>query len=369
MERERTGEKRIWNFNAGPAVLPLPVLEEIQRDLLALPGVGMSVLEISHRSRHFDAILGETEENLRRLLNLGDSHRVLFLPGGATLQFSMLPMSLLAREGARADYIVTGSWGALAVKEARKVGAVNLAWSGESEGHVRCPRPEELHFDPEAAYVHFTSNETIQGVEFFEEPPTGAVPLVCDASSDFLSRPLPMDRYAFLYAGAQKNAGPAGVTVVILREDLVARAPAGLPSMLDYRVHLAKGSAFNTPPVFPIYCVMLVTRWLLHEVGGLATVAAQNREKAERLYRVIDHSGGFYRGHARPEDRSVMNVTWRLPSEELEARFVAEAGQAGLGGLKGHRSVGGVRASIYNAMPTEGVEALALFMEDFLRRS
>lgn len=365
--------QRVWNFNAGPSVLPLPVLREIQSDLLALPGVGKSILEISHRSKHFQAILDEAEANLGRLLGLGDAHRVLFLPGGATLQFSMVPMTLLrsaagAEGSGSADYIVTGSWGAKAVKEAAKEGTARVAWNGSGEGYVRVPEAGETDLDPNAAYVHFTSNETIQGVEFFAEPEVGDVPLVCDASSDFLSRPLPMERYGLLYAGAQKNAGPAGVTVVIVREDLVERAPDGLASMLDYRNHIAKDSAYNTPPVFAIYALMLVTRWLLDEMGGLAGIEERNREKAERLYRAIDESGGFYRGHARPEARSRMNVAFTLAEPELETLFLTRAEEQGLSGLKGHRSVGGVRASLYNAMPPEGVSALIRFMDDFRRR-
>ncbi len=358
--------ERVWNFSAGPAVLPLPVLQEAQRDLLALPGVGMSVLEISHRSRWFDAILQETEANLRQLLNIPAHYRVLFLQGGASLQFAMVPMNLLGDRSA--DYILTGSWGEKAFQEALKVGRARIAWSGKNENFTRTPRPDELDIDPSAAYVHFTSNETIQGVEFQQEPPVGDLPLVCDASSDFLSRPLPIERYALLYAGAQKNAGPAGVTIVIIREDLLERVPPDLPAMLDYRLQAEHQSVYNTPPVFAIYIVMLVTRWLLNEIGGLERMQQLNRQKASLLYEVIDQSGGFYRGHAHPECRSVMNVTWRLPSEELEKAFVQEAQANGLYELKGHRSVGGCRASIYNAMPLEGVQALRDFMLDFMQR-
>ncbi|GBC92770.1 Phosphoserine aminotransferase [bacterium HR15] len=358
--------ERVWNFSAGPAVLPLPVLQEAQRDLLALPGVGISVLEISHRSKWFDAILEETEANLRQLLNIPAHYRVLFLQGGASLQFAMVPMNLLG-DGS-ADYIVTGSWGEKAFQEAVKIGKARIAWTGKSEHFVRTPRPDELDIDPNAAYVHFTSNETIQGVEFQQEPPVGEVPLVCDASSDFLSRPLPIERYALIYAGAQKNAGPAGVTIVIIREDMLERTPPNMPAMLDYRLQAEHKSVYNTPPVFAIYLVMLVTRWLINEIGGLERMQQINRQKASLLYEVIDQSNGFYRGHAHPECRSVMNVTWRLPNEELEKAFLQEAQAHGLYELKGHRSVGGCRASIYNAMPLEGVHALRDFMRDFLQR-
>jgi phosphoserine aminotransferase len=358
--------KRVWNFSAGPAVLPLSVLQEAQRDLLALPGVGMSVLEISHRSKWFDAIREEAEANLRQLLRIPDHYRVLFLQGGASLQFAMVPMNLLG--GGSADYIITGSWGEKAFQEAVKVGKARIAWSGKSENFTRTPQPNELDIDPNAAYVHFTSNETIQGVEFQQEPPVGDRPLVCDASSDFLSRPIPIERYALLYAGAQKNAGPAGVTIVIIREDMLERTPPNMPAMLDYRLQAEHQSVYNTPPVFAIYIVMLVTRWLLHEIGGLERMQQMNRQKASLLYEVIDQSDGFYRGHAHPESRSVMNVTWRLPNEELEKTFLQEAQAHGLYELKGHRSVGGCRASLYNAMPLEGVQALRDFMLDFLSR-
>lgn len=358
--------QRIWNFSAGPGVLPLPVLEEAQRDLIALPGVGASVLEISHRSKHFDAIIQEAEANLRRLLNIPDGYHVLFLQGGASLQFAMVPMNLLG-DGS-ADYIITGSWGQKAFQEAQRIGKVRVAWNGKEENFVRTPRPDEYQIDPNARYVHFTSNETIQGVVFPTEPQVGDVPLVCDMSSNFLSCPIDVSKYALIYAGAQKNAGPAGVTIVIIRDDLVQRAPENLPAMLSYRVQAENHSLYNTPPVFAIYIVMLVTRWLLHTIGGLERMEQINREKARLLYEVIDQSGGFYRGHAHPEHRSIMNVTWRLPTEALEKQFLQEAQAHGLHELKGHRSVGGCRASIYNAMPIEGVQALCAFMREFMAR-
>jgi phosphoserine aminotransferase len=358
-------EQRVYNFSAGPAMLPLPVLEEAQHHLLALPGVGMSVLEISHRSKWFDEILEAAESNLRRLLNLPEHYRVLFLQGGASLQFSMVPMNFLRGAGQSADYILTGSWSEKAIEEARREGSVRIAWDGKAEHYVRVPEPAELNLEPKAAYVHFTSNETIQGVEFQTEPDTGAVPLICDASSDFLSRPIPVERYALLYAGAQKNAGPAGVTIVIIRDDMLERVPDNLHTMLDYRSQAKTTSLYNTPPVFAVYLVMLVTRWLLDDVGGLDSMAALNRQKAQLLYDVIDQSDGFYRGHARSNSRSMMNVTWRLPDETLEQAFVRQAQARGLHELKGHRSVGGIRASIYNAMPPDGVQALRDFMMEF----
>jgi phosphoserine aminotransferase len=358
--------QRVWNFSAGPGVLPLPVLEEAQRDLLCLPGVGASVLEISHRSKHFDAIIQEAEANLRQLLSIPDHYHVLFLQGGASLQFAMVPMNLLG-DGS-ADYIITGSWGEKAIKEARLVGTARAVWNGKDENFIRTPHPDEYAIDPSARYVHFTSNETIHGVQFATEPPVGDVPLVCDMSSDFLSRPIDINRYALIYAGAQKNAGPAGVTIVIIRDDLVQRAPETLPAMLNYRVQAENKSLYNTPPVFAVYIVMLMTRWLMHTIGGLENMARINREKASMLYQVIDESNGFYRGHAHPEHRSMMNVTFRLPTEALEKQFLQEAEAHGLHELKGHRSVGGCRASIYNPMPIEGVRALCEFMREFARR-
>jgi len=357
--------KRVYNFSAGPAVLPMAALEEAQRDLLALPGVGSSVLEISHRSKAFTEIIRQAEANLRELLEIPEEYHVLFLQGGAQMQFGMVPMNLLRGTGRSADYILTGSWGNKAIHEAKTQGETRVAWDGKHDNYVRVPRQEELDLDPDAAYVHITSNETIQGVQFAAEPEVGEVPLVCDSSSDFLCRPVPVRRYGVLYACAQKNAGPAGVTIVIIRDDLLQDIPGGLPSMLNYRVMAEGKSLFNTPPVFSVYMVMLVTGWLLDEVGGLERMHELNRQKATLLYEVIDQSGGFYRKHAEPASRSIMNVTFRLPDAALEADFLKEAESRGLAALKGHRSVGGIRASIYNAMPLEGVEALRDFMLEF----
>jgi phosphoserine aminotransferase len=356
--------ERIFNFSAGPAVLPVPVLERAREEMLSLPGVGMSVMEISHRSKPFQAIIDGAESGLRELLGIPDGYRVLFLQGGASLQFSMVPMNFLP-EGGSADYILTGSWGKKALKEAKKVGSAAVAADMADSGYNRLPAQDELKLDPNAAYVHVTSNETIEGVEWKSEPEVGPVPLVCDASSDICSRPVDVSRYALIYAGAQKNLGPSGVTVVILREDLMAGARDGLATMLDYRTHAQNDSLYNTPNTWGIYILNLVCDWVKGE-GGLEAIHRRNEEKAGKIYEVID-STDFYRGHAAREARSNMNVTFRLPSEELEKKFAAEATAAGLDGLKGHRSVGGIRASIYNAFPAEGVDALTQFMREFER--
>ncbi len=362
-------EKRIFNFAPGPAMLPLPALEEAQRHLLALPGVGMSILEISHRSKVFAEILEQAEENLRRLLDIPQTYHVLFLQGGALLQFGMVPLNFLRGTGRSADYVVTGSWAKKAMEEAATQGQVRAAWDGKSTHYRQMPDQDELQLDPQAVYVHICSNETIQGIQYRSYPDTGGVPLVCDASSDFLCRPISIERFAILYACAQKNAGPAGVTVVIIRDDMVQRAPRDLPSMVNYRVMAEGRSLFNTPPVFGVYMVKLVTDWLLNTIGGLAKMEQINRRKAELLYAAIDESNGFYAGHADPFSRSIMNVTFRLPNATLEEQFFKEAREHGLAELKGHRSVGGCRASIYNAMPLEGVQALRDFMVDFARKN
>jgi phosphoserine aminotransferase len=357
---------RIFNFSAGPAVLPVPVLEEAQRDMVSLPGVGMSVMEISHRSKTFDDIIGRTEASLRDLLKIPSNYHVLFLQGGASLQFSMVPMNFLPADSS-ADYILTGSWGKKALKEAKKVGAVNVAATMADGGFTRVPSSDEISLSPHAAYVHITSNETIEGVQWKREPNVGDVPLVVDSSSDILSRELDVNKYAFIYAGAQKNMGPSGVTLVIVRDDLLSRIPENMPTMLDYGVHVQNKSLYNTPNTWGIYIMGLVCKWL-QDLGGLAGMEQQNDEKAQLLYDAIDATD-FYRGHADVDCRSTMNVTFRLPAEELDKKFVAEATAQGLDGLKGHRSVGGIRASIYNAFPRAGVEALVSFMKDFERRN
>ncbi len=356
--------ERVFNFSAGPATLPVSVLERARAEMLNYKGCGMSVMEMSHRSKAFEGIIGEAETDLRRLLSIPDNYKVLFLQGGASLQFAMIPMNLLPA-GSSADYILTGSWGQGAIKEAKKLGTVREAATTADTNFNRLPKPEEVKLDSGAAYLHFTSNETIFGVEFEDEPGTGDVPLVCDMSSDFISRPTDISKYGLIYAGAQKNAGPSGATMVIIREDLLDRVPDNLPAMLDYRNLAKSGSMYNTPPCYSIYICGLVFKWLIEEIGGLDKIAALNREKAAILYDAIDASDGYYRGHAEKDCRSLMNVTFRLPSEELENKFVKEATAAGLDGLKGHRSVGGLRASIYNAFPKEGVSRLVEFMSDF----
>jgi phosphoserine aminotransferase len=357
--------ERIFNFSAGPAVLPVPVLEQAQRDLVSLPNVGMSILEVSHRSSVFEDVLARAEADIRQLAGVPSNYRVLFLQGGASLQFTMVPMNLLS-EGQTADYLVTGAWSAKAVDEAKKIGKVHVAATTKAEQFTRIPRAEEIVLTPGAAYVHMTSNNTIYGTEWKGLPDVGDVPLVSDTSSDMFSRPLDVARHALIYAGAQKNMGPAGVTVVIVREDLLARSAASLPVMLSYAVHAENGSMYNTPPVFAIYMLGLVTRWLIDQ-GGLPAIAEVNERKAGKLYAEIDRTG-FYRGTAQKDSRSLMNVTFRLPSEDLEKQFIKGAGAAGLDGLKGHRSVGGIRASIYNAFPEKGIDTLTEFMREFERR-
>ena len=332
---------------------------------MSLPDVGMSILEVSHRSKVFEDVLARAEADIRELAGVPSNYRVLFLQGGASLQFTMVPMNLL-QDGMTADYLVTGVWSSKAVDEARKIGNVHVAATTKAEQFTRIPRAEEIVLTPGAAYVHMTSNNTIYGTEWKALPDVGDIPLVSDTSSDMFSRPIDVGRHALIYAGAQKNMGPAGVTVVIIREDLLARSAASLPVMLSYAVHAENGSMYNTPPVFAIYMLGLVTRWLIGQ-GGLGAIAAVNERKAGKLYAEIDRTG-FYRGTAQKDSRSLMNVTFRLPSEELEKQFVKDAEKAGLDGLKGHRSVGGMRASIYNAFPEAGVDALTGFMQEFERR-
>jgi phosphoserine aminotransferase len=360
--------KRIHNFNAGPSVLPESVLLKAQSEMLDFQGCGMSVMEMSHRSKEFESILNTAEADLRELMGIPANYKVLFLQGGASLQFAMLPMNLRPA-GTSADYIVTGAWSRTATKEAAKLGATHTAFSAEADNFTRLPAAGDLQFDPKAAYVHFCHNETIHGIEFKSEPvvPEG-VPLICDMSSDFLSQPVDVTKYAMIYAGAQKNAGPAGVVIAILREDLLARVPEKLPVMLDYKVMVENTSMYNTPPCYSIYIVGLVLKWL-KELGGLPAMHKINLEKANLVYNAIDSSGGFYRGHAVPAARSIMNVPFRMASEELEELFLKEAKKAEFVGLKGHRSVGGLRASIYNALPIKSAQALATFMDEFKRKN
>jgi phosphoserine aminotransferase len=362
-----TEPKRAHNFNAGPSVLPLSVLQQAQAELLDFRGTGMSVMEISHRSKEFESVIQTAEADLRDLMKIPANYKVLFLQGGASLQFAMIPMNI-RQPGKSADYIVTGTWSKTAFKEAQKLGPSKSAASTEADNFNHLPPQADLKLDATAAYLHFTSNETIHGVEYFSEPvPPAGVPLVCDASSDFISRPVDVSKYGLIYAGAQKNAGPAGVTIVIVREDLLERVPENLPAMLDYKLLATNGSMHNTPPCFAVYTVGLVLKWA-KDIGGLPEIARRNQEKAGLIYQTIDKSGGFYRGHAKA-DRSVMNITFRLPTEELEDGFAADAKKQNLIGLKGHRSVGGLRASIYNASTIEDAKALVEFMKEFQRKN
>ena len=357
--------KRIHNFNAGPAALPLPVLEQAQRELLDFQGSGMSIIEMSHRSKAYEAVHNETIANIKKLLGAGDDYSVLFMGGGARTQFALVPMNLRAK-GAFAEYAVTGNWAEGACKEAKKLGETREIFSSAPTKHDRLPEPGSLKVDPKAAYFHYTSNNTVEGTEWPYVPETGSVPLVCDMSSDFMSRPVDVNRHGLIYAGAQKNVGPAGVVIIVMRKDLLARSAADLPEMFSYAKVDKDNSLLNTPPVFAIYMVGLVAKHLLGQ-GGLAGVEKLNKQKAELLYNAIDASGGYYKPHAQKAARSLMNVTFRLPTPELEEQFAGAAKKAGLEGLKGHRSVGGMRASIYNAVALESVKALVDFMDEFKR--
>ena len=362
--------QRAYNFSAGPAALPLPVLQQVQEELLCLPGAGASVLEISHRGKPFVNIIEDAEATLRSLLGISDDYAVLFLQGGAALQFSMIPANLLRGTDKTAQYLLTGSWGKKAIVEARKEGSVEAIFDAKETNYDRVPSAGEYQVSDQAAYLYYCSNETIQGVQYASEPDCPeSVPLVSDASSDFLCRPLPIDKYGIIYACAQKNAGPAGVTVVVIRRELLEQGSDALPGYLQYKNHDGGGSMWNTPPTFPIYVLGKVAHWLADEMGGLEAMEKKNREKSQLLYDAIDSHSDFYTGHANPESRSLMNVTFTLPDDELQAKFIEEAATHDLASLKGHRSVGGIRASIYNAMPREGVEILANFMKDFAQKN
>jgi phosphoserine aminotransferase len=356
------------NFSGGPGALPESVLLQAQQAILEVPGVGLSVLGISHRSEWFAAVISELEANIRNLLGLSSEYHVLLLQGGATQQFSMVPMCLLRGKARPADYLHTGYWSGKSLPDARREGPIRVAWSGEAGGFRRLPGDEELSFSPEAPFLHYVSNETVEGLQFHRVPGRDDVPRVCDMSSDFLSGPCEASRFSLIYAHAQKNIGPAGVTVVLVRDEVLRQAPDDLPGFLDYRSHALAHSNFNTPPVFAIYVVLLVTRWLIDEIGGVAQMAEVNRAKAGLLYGLLDANEGFYQGRAEASDRSQMNVTFNLATPELEKNFLAEALAAGFSGLPGHRSAGGVRASIYNGLTLSAVEELAGFMEDFKRR-
>ncbi|MFP4061437.1 MAG: 3-phosphoserine/phosphohydroxythreonine transaminase [Halochromatium sp.] len=354
---------RPYNFSAGPAMLPEPVLRQAQEEMLDWNGSGMCVAEMSHRGKEFMQIAEQAEQDLRELLALPEGYRVLFLQGGASSQFAMVPMNLSGHSG-QADYLNTGSWSKKAIAEAHRFCAVHIAASTQPERFTRAPTQAELALSEDAAYLHYTPNETIEGVEFPYIPETSA-PLVADMSSTLLSRPLDVSRYGLIYAGAQKNIGPAGLTIVIVREDLIGEPLSGTPTMFDYRVHADSGSMYNTPPTFAWYLAGLVFRWL-QDLGGLEGMAAINRRKAEKLYAAIDGSS-FYANPVEPASRSWMNVPFTLADPELDADFLAAAKAAGLLTLKGHRSVGGMRASLYNAMPEAGVDALIAFMAEFER--
>jgi phosphoserine aminotransferase len=338
--------------------------------MLCYPGAGASVMELSHRGKVFVEIANDAEATLRSLLGISDDYAVLFLQGGSVLQFSMIPANLLRGTGKTAQYLVTGSWSKKAIGEAKKEGDVAVAYDAKASNYNHVPSSDQFSVPGDAAYLYYCSNETIQGVQFGSEPECPeSVPLVCDSSSDFLSRPLPMDKYGILYACAQKNAGPSGVTVVVIRKDLIEKGSESLPGYLYYKNHAEADSMWNTPPTFAIYVLGKIAHWVADDIGGLAAMEKLNREKAKLLYDVIDANTGFYKGHALADCRSQMNVTFNLPNEDLEGKFIAEASRQDLDSLKGHRSVGGIRASIYNAMPREGVETLASFMKDFAAKN
>ncbi|MGB7344767.1 MAG: 3-phosphoserine/phosphohydroxythreonine transaminase [Pirellulaceae bacterium] len=363
-------EQRVFNFSAGPAALPLSVLKEVQDEMLCLPGAGCSLLEMSHRDKLFIEILHDAENGIRSLMGISDDYTVLFLQGGSALQFSMVPANLAKDSGKKANYVVTGTWGQKAVGQAKNECEYDVVYDAADSNYNHVPTPDQYNVSDDAAYLYYCSNETIHGVQFPNEPvaPAG-VPLISDASSDFMCRPVDINKYGLMYACAQKNAGPAGVTVVIMRKELLERGSDKLPGYMQYKLHAENDSEWNTPPTFAIYVLGKIARWLSQDIGGLEQMEKLNREKAQLLYDAIDNNSGFYKGHAVTEARSLMNVTFNLPSDELLTKFVAEAAQHELAALKGHRSVGGIRASIYNAMPKEGAQTLANFMNDFASKN
>jgi len=364
--RQIMKENRIYNFNAGPAALPLSVLEEVRESFLNFAGSGMSITEISHRSKLFDEVINDAVLRTKRLLKLDDGYKILFLQGGASLQFSMIPMNLLP-EGKTADYVDTGTWSSKAIKEAQILGkTVKVVASSKDKNYSYIPA--NVKFSNDAVYIHITSNNTIKGTQWAGFPDTGGIPLIADMSSDIMSRSFDPKPFGLIYAGAQKNIGPAGVCMVIIREDLLKTVPDNLPSMLKYTTFSSSNSLYNTPPCFSIYVIQLVLKWLEETVGGLDKIEEINKGKAGLLYDTID-SGGFYKGTAEKESRSLMNVTFRLPGEELEGKFIQEAAKNGFGGLKGHRSVGGCRASIYNATTLDAIKALTGFMKEFEKKN
>ncbi len=357
--------ERIYNFSAGPATLPYSVLEEAAQDIVNFKDKGIGLIEMSHRSKEFMAVADETEDLVRELLEVPKNYKVLFLQGGASSQFFMIPMNLLGA-GKKATYLNTGTWAKKAIKEAKLFGNIDVAYSSEESTFNRVPEESEYAVDQSSEYLYLCSNNTIYGTQFAQFPEKDSM-LVCDMSSDIFSRQLDISRFGIIFAGAQKNIGPAGVTLVIIREDLLESTQDNVPTMLNYKTHADKGSMFNTPPTFAIYCVGRVLNWL-KEQGGVAAMQQRNEEKAALLYDAIDGSD-FYRGHAEKASRSLMNVTFNLPTPELEAEFIAEAAALGFDGLKGHRSIGGCRASIYNAFPKEGIKKLVAFMEEFAAKN
>lgn len=357
--------QRAFNFNAGPAAIPLAVLERAQQEFVDFQNSGMSIMEMSHRGAIYEGVHNETESLLQKLLNIPAGYKVLFLQGGASTQFAMIPLNLLGSDQV-ASYVHTGSWADKAIKEAKSIGNTHVAASSEADKFMRIPDLQHIELPKNAAYLHVTSNETIEGTQYQQYPSTGNVPLIADMSSDIMCRPVDVSQFGMIYAGAQKNLGPSGVTVVIAREELIANSPTTIPTMFRYNTHLKNNSLYNTPPSFAIYMVNLVLKWI-DEQGGLTAVEKNNREKANLIYNTIDESNGFYKGCAQQESRSIMNLTFRLQSEELEKKFIKQSEQEGFVGLKGHRSVGGLRASAYNAVPYESCKALVEFMTAFQR--
>jgi phosphoserine aminotransferase len=358
---------RIYNFNPGPATLPLQVLEKAGSELVDYRQKGMSIVEMSHRSPEYSQVHQEAMQLFRELQGIPDNFKLLFLGGGATLQFSMVPLNLL-HPNKSCDLVLSGTWARKAYADAKKVGRVNVVYDGESDNYASLPDPGELKLNPDAAYLHMTSNETIGGIQWQAWPETGGVPIVCDMSSDILSRRLPLDKFGIIYAGAQKNLGPSGVCVVAISDDVLDRCKEDLPAYLSYRTHAGKDSLYNTPPVFAVYLMKLILEWL-EQSGGIQAAEKWADERSAMVYQAIDYSGGFYRSPVPLKNRSKMNIVFRLPTEDLEKQFISQAAKEGMGGLKGHRSVGGCRASMYNAMPIAGAQALSDFMKDFASKN
>lgn len=358
---------RAYNFNAGPAALPLEVLQQAQEQFVDYKGIGMSIMEISHRSKEYEQVNDETQQLFRELLNIPANYKILFLQGGASSQFGMIPMNF-AREGKVMSYIHTGAWASKAISEAKLFGEVQVAYNGKEHNFSRVPTQSEIQIADNANFVHITSNETIGGIQFKEFPNVGNVPLIADMSSDILCKPFDITPFGMVYAGAQKNLGPSGVTLAIVREDLLVGEPANIPTMMKYSTHVENNSLYNTPPAFSVYMVNLVLKWLKGQ-GGLAAIEQKNIAKTNLIYDTIDASGGFYKGVADKASRSTMNITFRMANEELEGLFAKEAQAAGFVGLKGHRSVGGLRASTYNAVPHEALAALQQFMVEFQKKN